>query len=476
MECLSDFNTRKPHLKIPLDNLTNQLTPYKPASLKEVAYLSFSFILVLFSASLMGFCDRLILARHAIEGLEASVTALWLAQLFQVPFMRAASMTQVFVGQYKGAGQLEKIGPCVWQMIWFSLATVLFAWPLSQTIGALFFHQLNLQQGVQCFHYLMIASFLFPLGSVLAAFYLGQGHTGRVIAVSLTSHCLHILLDFPLVYGITGLIPPLGALGSTLASIVAQFFFCACLLIDFLSSKYRDTYAVNHYAFKWSLAWKYIRLSLPRAIARIIHLSAWVMISRMMVVKGENYAAVVAFGGSLQMLLSCLNEGLAQALTTIGAYLIGSKKPLIWRAVRSGCLFLILEGLVFMIPLFIFPEKVIALFFKRDLSLALNGVLTLSCLWIWLGFFGEGLNIIGFALLSAFGDTIFLMYFAIAAWILGFLPCYLLIQLGDAPPYTLWLVIACATLIVGGFYLIRLIRCQSKASHRWANRDLSSSV
>jgi hypothetical protein len=41
----------------------------KLASFRDVASLTLVFIVVLFSGSLMGFCDRLILARYSIEGL-----------------------------------------------------------------------------------------------------------------------------------------------------------------------------------------------------------------------------------------------------------------------------------------------------------------------------------------------------------------------------------------------------------------------
>jgi MATE family multidrug resistance protein len=436
--------------------LTEQLTRYDSATLKEVAYLSFSFILVLFSASLMGFCDRLILARYSIEGLEAAITALWLSQLFQIPFIRAASMTQIFVGQYKGAGQLKKIGPCVWQMIWFSLSTLLITWPLSQPIGNFFFRSLHLQAGERCFHYLMGASFLFPLGTTLSAFYLGQGRTKHIIKISLISHALHIALDFPLVFGISLILPPLGALGSIIASLAAQSFFCGWLLIDFLRLKNRIAYATHHLLLHWASLWKYLQLSFPRAAARIVQLTAWIFITRIMLAQGQHYPAVLAFGGSLQMFLSCFNEGMSQALSTIASYRIGSGQFQTWKVVRSGCLFLAIESTLLAIPLLLFSKTIIALFFKEALTPTLSTFLTHSCQWIWLGFFSEGLNHIGFALLSAYRKTLFLMACSLSAWLFGALPCYL--YLPSTTPPTLWFIIAIAALFTATIYFLRLNR------------------
>ncbi len=442
----------------------HRLTQYEPASFREIAKLSFSFIIVLFSASFMGLCDRLILAHSSIEGLEAGITALWLSQLFQVPIIRAASMAQAFVGQYKGAGQLEKIGPCVWQMIWFSLLSMLITWPVSRPIGSLFFQNAALQEGLVCFRWLMLVNFLFPLGTALSAFYLGQGKTKRVLLTSLASHSLHILLDFPLVFGISSLLPPLGALGSILSAILAQLFFCGCLLFDFLSPKHHLLYYTHQFAFSWTSFWSYLRVGLPRTGAKLIQLGAWIAMTGLIVAKGEDYAAVLAFGGSLQMFLTCLNEGLSQALTTIGAYLIGSKQSLIWKAIRSGSLFLFLEGLILALPLCIFPESVVALFFKQPISPLLGEALNLTCLWIWLLFLMEGLNLIGYGLLSAYGDTVFQMKFAGLVWITGCLPTYFAIQLGDASPDRFWLITAGACCIAAIIYFVRLSQKKEKIS------------
>jgi MATE family multidrug resistance protein len=447
-----------------------RLTQYEPASLREVAKLSFSFILVLFSVSLMGFCDRLLLAHSSLEGLEVGITALWLSQLFQIPIIRAASMTQAFVGQYKGAGQLEKIGPCIWQMIWFSLLSMLITWPLSEPIGRLFFNQTALQDGQRCFRLLMSVNFLFPLGSALSAFYLGQGKTKRVLLTSFLSHGLHIVLDFPLVFGVPGVLLPLGVFGSVLSAAISQFFFCGSLLLDFLNSKNHITYGTHQIALKWASFYSYLRVGLPRTVAKLFQLGAWIVVAKLMIAKSEDCAVVLAFGGTLQMFLSCSNEGLSQALTTIGAYLIGSKQPLIWKAVRSASLFLWLKGLLVAIPLILFPENIVALFIKQDISPALREALILSCLWIWVLFLMEGMNLIGFGLLSAYKDTVFQMRFAGLVWITGCIPTYLVIYLGNASPDLFWLISAGACCIAAIIYFIRLRQNKWKVSSNLAEQ------
>jgi MATE family multidrug resistance protein len=364
-------------------------------------------------------------------------------------------MTQAFVGQYKGAGQLEKIGPCVWQMIWFSLMTMLITWPLGEFVGTLFFRATTVPEGRLCFHYLMAFNFLFPLGAVISAFYLGQGQAKRVLCASLIGHGLHLLLDFPLIFGIKGIIPPQGALGSIWASLVAQLLFCTVLFVDFVKVKHQ-LYCTRDFVFRGVAFWRYIRWGVPRAVARIVQLGAWIIAVRIMITKGGDYAAVLAFGGTLQLFLSCLQEGLSQALTSRGAYLVGASQPLIWKLARSAFWFLGLECLLLSIPLLFFPETLIALFFKQEPSAVLRESLCLTSYWMWVVFLAEGLNMIGFGLSSAYGDTIFQMRFSIAVWVHSLLPTYLCIQRGEARPDLFWLIMAVGGFVGAAIYFLRL--------------------
>ncbi len=425
-------------------------------SLKGVAFLSFSFVLVLFSASLMGFCDRLLLAHFSIEGLEAGMTALWLTQLFQIPIIRVASTTQAFVAQYKGSGKLDLIGPCVWQAIWLSLMTMVITLPLAGPVGTFFFENTVLQEGKTCFNYFMAFNFLFPLGAALSTFYLGQGQTKKVIRVSLISHGLHLLLDFPLIFGIPGFIPSLGPLGSVIAAVIAQLFFCFVLFLDFIHPKH-NLYATRDYFFKPAAFWNFIRVGIPRGIAKFVPLASWVVVTRMMVSKGGDYAAILAFGGTLQLFLNCLNDSLGQALITLGGYLIGAQKLFVRKLIQTSALFLSLEWCVLAIPLLFFPEVVIRLFFKEEPTAALHASLVATCGFIWIFFLLEGLNMIGLGLITAYGDTVFQMYFSMPGWVTAFPLTYFLIYRAGYSPEWFWLFSSTSCLLAASVYFARLL-------------------
>src|SRR3569832_413803 len=98
------------------------LTRIPPGSLRELLYLLLPILLMSFSGSVLGFVERIFFSKYSLQTLEASLTVVYIAQMFQLSTMGVTSMVQVFVGRYNGAQEYSKIGPCVWQMIWVSLS------------------------------------------------------------------------------------------------------------------------------------------------------------------------------------------------------------------------------------------------------------------------------------------------------------------------------------------------------------------
>lgn len=439
---------------------SKSLTKYPLASLKEVLMLSFSFILVLFAGSLMGLCDRLILSHYSLRSAEAAISGLYLIQLFQIPCIRVTSTAQIFVGQYKGAGEQKMSGPVVWQMIWFSILSMLILLPISWPISRIFFQNSPIQtEGIAYFRYLMSINFLFPLGAALTAFYLGQGHAKKVLIISIASHILHILLDFPLILGIKGILPPFGVKGAAISAGISQFFFCALLFKDFLKPIYRQLYGTAKASFNPSLFRKCLKVAIPRAASKITFLIAWVAVTHIIIHKQENYLAVLAFGGTVNLFYTCFNEGMCQAITTIGSYLVGSKQFLLWKLARSAFTFLMLGAALLAIPCLFFPESMISAFFKEIPSPMLKQELHLTCYWLWLLFITHGCNLIGLGLLNSYGDTPFQMLFAVTlGWMLNYWPVYFWIGKKNAPPNQFWLYMAGACAVSTLIYLLRLQR------------------
>jgi len=431
------------------------LTRHPPGSVRELATLTASLILVLISTSLMGFADRLILARHSLESLEACVSALALSMPFQLPFVRIAAMTQVFIGQYHGANRPADMGACVWQMIWFSLMTMLITWPLGWAIGAPFFSGMTVEkEGFAYFQYMMAANFLFPLAAALSAFYIGRGRTKFILGATLSVQALNITLDLLLIFGIKGLLPPLGAIGAALATALSQLSLCSFLFLNFFKTQHRQTYGTENWRLRWSALWRCLKIGAPRSISSIALLTSWAAITHIMMRKGDDHLAVLSFGSTITLLILSIGSGLQQGVATAGAYAIGAKNPhLMRKLVKSAFLLLAAIAVLFAIPCLVFRETLIALFFKGEASPHLMGLLHMSCFWLWLYCIGYGMNTIGNGLLNAYGDTMFQMILNLPlSWLNAYLPVFFGIELWGWPADRLWLLMALACFVNAGIY------------------------
>lgn len=436
------------------------LTKYPSASLRELFKLSLPLILVLLSSCLMGFCDRLFLAHYSLEAFEGCVNAVYICLLFQLPCIRITSMAQIFTGLHKGAGHLHLIGPCVWQMIWFSLFSMLLTLPLSLWVGPFFLGQTPIEQpAMTYFQTLMTFNFLFPLGAALSSFFMAEGNTKPLVIATLASQILNALLDYLLIFGVPGLFEAQGILGAAIATGIAQGTFCLFLFFLFLQRRHRLLYGSHLWALRWKTFWNCTKVGIPRAMARLMILVVWAAISRIMTLKGGDYLIVLSIGGTLFFLFAFINEGMGQALMTIASRLIGAKEYLALQKLRhSAFLFLAVVASFLIVPFLIFPDLLLASFFKEPPSAELLTLLHKSCRWVWFLLICNGINVTGASFIAAACDTVFHMLVNCLTWFTCYLPIYLFIQLGNASPDSFWLLACVDTLILGLLFLKRANR------------------
>jgi multidrug resistance protein, MATE family len=437
-----------------------QFSKYPVASLRELLKLSIPLMLILFAGNLMSFCDRLFVAHYSFEALESCVNGTFLCTLFQLPCIRITSMSQVFVGLQKGAKQLENTGECIWQMIWFSLLSMILTVPLSIWTGRLCLHGTSVEaQATTYFHCLMWVNFLFPLGAALASFYVGQGKTKILLVATLATHLTNVIFDYFLIFGVGTIIPPLGVQGAAIATAIAQAVFCIILFSVFITKKNKEIYHTHQYRLKWKSFWNYINVGIPRALARMVLLSAWVAIARIITLKGGDFLMVLSLGSTLFLLFSFMNEGMSQAMISMASTIIGAGEPfLLKKLIKSAFSFLSLNMLILAIPFLIFPKTLISFFFSEHLHQDKLELLNYALRWIWIAIFANGINFIGTSLLSAAKDTVFHMCVNCFTWVTSYLPVFCAYNLWNWPADKLWLLIALDGFIFGIIFLWRFVK------------------
>lgn len=125
-----------------------------------------------FSTNLFPTVEKVLLATLSKEDMEASLSAYYAVQIFQLSFVSLAMMAQVFVGNWYGEKKLSRIGPAIWQFIWFSIISLAITLPFGYLYGKFYFKGTVIEAIVLPYYYSLLAmSFLFPLGGALTCFF-----------------------------------------------------------------------------------------------------------------------------------------------------------------------------------------------------------------------------------------------------------------------------------------------------------------
>lgn len=436
------------------------LTAYPQGSLRELCQISFPLMISLMSSSVMLFLDRLLLAHDSLDALNAAAHAGSLVQFLQFWSIATVSIAEVFVGRYNGAGRQEKLGQPVWQMIWLSLATTAIYVPLGLFMGPyVFSNEIYQQLEIEYFRLLTCFIPLTALSSAIAAFYIGQGKVKFVTGVMLIANLLNVALAVALIFGVRSWIAPMGILGAALATVGAQTFQAVWLFGAFLRVRNRQLFGTGRWHVNRHLLRRCISIGLPTAVAHSLEILAWVLIFDLMSRLGPEHMTVVTISQSILLLFTFMTEGLSKGATAIASNFIGAQQhSLVWNLLASGVKFYVGVFLLLGSVLVWHPDPLISWFLSEAHLLvdATYETLRSACFWVWIFFLFDGVSWLLIGLLTAAGDTRFVMKVGgTAPLIFALLPTYILVFRGGAPAHLTWVLITLYAVASGLIYLWR---------------------
>ncbi|MFI5343961.1 MAG: MATE family efflux transporter [Chlamydiales bacterium] len=413
-------------------------------------------MLFLFCDTLTVFTERIFLSQLSTDGVPGSLNATYLASIFQNPCIAIAAMGQVFVGLYQGSGELKRIGPCVWQLIWFSVLSLVITFPLSIWASHFYFKDTIIYRaGTEYFSILALGNFLFPLSIALSSFYIGRGKTIFVTLTMLTSYALNLALSWLLIFGIEGLIPSLGIKGAALAKCIGLGIACSVLLGSFLRQKHRELYKTNEWRFSPATLWSYMRPGLVRAFGHLSTKVCWVAISYIMIQKGGKYLDVLTIGGTIITFLIFIPSGLYRATLTISSNLLGAKNYAeIGKLFRSFSIYTLLIGALLTSPLLVFPTSMTC-FFDSASQQIFKETFKMIHHWIWMYMIAITIQMSICALIVSARDLKLQFYCYLLLFLTSFLPVYLTMHQGNWQPDKLWAIMAFENLILGSIFFLR---------------------
>lgn len=429
-------------------------------------------MLVALSSNLMLFLGRIVLARYDIHAMNAAASTVLVCNVFQIAGLSMTAMAEVFVGQHNGAKNYTDVPTAVWQMIWFSFALLVVFIPVAVWGGNFLIPDAFKELGTPYFKITMAGGFLVPLLGALASFFVGTGKSVALIISAMIANVTNAYLNIVLVFGINDIIPPLGAEGSAIATVVALLLQVCFLFAVFLGSSNHRTYNTAHPTLNLSQMFACLKLGIPNAVSRMIEIGGWAIIFAYLSTIREDYVTVQTICHSLIIMFMFWVEGLSKGVTALVSNAIGQgDSAAIKRIVRSAIHILAFILAVLWVILWQAPQQTILKMMNEgqfiDPDLIRYVTLALKGLWVYFAF--NGITLIFWGVLTAGGDTRFIMWAnTLSSWLFAVLPTYIWVAYFPSTPAVPYQYIA--PMYGGLACCIMLFRFYS---HRWMKLNLA---
>ncbi len=444
-----------------------KLSKHTNGGVKELLHISLPLMISSFACLLMIFIDRSFLSHYSVNALNAAVNAGTLSWAFLGSLGMVAAMSEVFVAQYNGAGIQKEIGRPVWQMIWFSLFTFLLFIPFAFYLGTwMYAGTEHAALKIDYFKYLMLFGPSYPIMTALAGFYIGRGKTRLLIVIAVVANIINFFADWILIWGIKGIVPEMGIAGAAIGTSLGSIFEVAILFWLFIRKKNRDSFGTGNWQFNMAVFKKCFIVGLPQGAFYFLEVIGWVVFYFMMTKLSENHITISAICQSIAILLSFFYDGLSRGVTALAGNFIGARQyHLTFKLLKSGfklqLIFFFGISLLFFCDLptvinYLFPGHFEGTSFWLTAGNDVHEALQICLFFCFVYLFFEGMRWVLSGLLTAAGDTVFLLIVStLSVWIFLLLPVYLIVVKYKMSIQIAWLLTAIYAALLNLIYLIR---------------------
>jgi MATE family multidrug resistance protein len=424
----------------------------------QVALLAYPLILAHLSFTIQTFVNRIFLTWYSAEAVAGAVTGLFAVWSLIALFTGTGEYLTTFVAQYLGAGRPERIGPAMWQGIYFSVGAGAFVAALAPLAGPAFSlagHEPRLRAyEVEYARVLMLGAFPVVLMATLSTFFAGRGQTQAVLRVNVLATVVNIVLDYLLIFGKGGF-PELGVTGAALGTILSQVAGSLVYLVVILRPEFRRTYrTLSGWRPEPWLVRRLVRFGMPTGLQYSLEVGAFAIF---MVIVGrigtlELAASGIAF--NLNMIVFMPMVGLAIAVSSlVGRYLGADRPEVAERAVSSALVmsfvYMAACGLLYVLgaPLLLAPYGAGA---DPSTWPRIEAVATVLLRFVALYSIFDMLNLIHAAGLRGAGDTVYPMVLTfVLAWIAMLAPAWVGCVALGAGVYFAWTMASLYVLLLG---------------------------
>jgi MATE family multidrug resistance protein len=441
----------------------------------ELIHLAWPFIVSNSIWTLQLLLDRVLLARygasHEPHTFEVGA-AMAAGVFFWVPMSLAqgtAGYVTTFVAQYVGAGQFRRIGPVIWQALYFSiiagLLTLLLV-PLAEPLVALGGHSPHMQElettFLQC-----IAGAVMPgaLTATVCGFFAGRGASRTVLFINAYGMIVYGVFASLLIFGNESLhIPDSGIAGAARASVIGNWNSALLGLILLFRAEFEEAYAmVSGWRFDYDLFRRLMRFGLPNGLGAALDPIVFTFFTWSVGRIGDVALAATSVTFSLNLLLILPALGIGQAVEVLVGKRIGESRPDVaarstWTAFLMVLVFTACAAAMFLVE----PAALVAIFGATEgqsgdggdiavLVPILLRFVAVYCLF-------DTMNIVFSYALRGAGDTRFVtLCVLVFAWPVMVIPTWLVVG-PDRGLYWAWTFASAYIIALAMTYLFRFLQ------------------
>ena len=424
----------------------------------EVLSVAYPLILAHMSFTVQTFVDRLFLTWYSPEAVAGAVTAQVTTISVMALFAGTGESLTTFIAQYLGAGRPERVGPALWQGIYFSLfagVVVALLSPLALPLFALAGHP-PVVQGYEVTFASILLRGAFPvvLMATLATFFAGRGRTGVVLAVNVIGTAVNCVLDALWIFGRGGF-PRAGVAGAAWATITSQTLGAAILLVLVLRPQYRRAYAtLSGWRFEPALFLRLLRFGLPSGLQYSLEVLSFAFFLMMVGRLGTAPLAASGIAFNLNMIVFMPMLGLGVAVSSlVGRYLGSERADLAARATWSA-LWISFGYMVACCALYLLAPRALLVPYAAGADpgafVAVQRITVVLLRFVAFYTFFDMMNVIFAGALRGAGDTVYpLAITVVLSWGAMLVPAYVLCLVGGAGINVAWTALSAYVVLLG---------------------------
>lgn len=441
---------------------------------KAILSVSAPLILSTGSLTIQHFVDRMFLTWYSPVAIAAAMPASIINFTLMSLFVGTAAYVSTFTAQYYGAGRMHRIGPALWQGLYFSLLAglaILPLYPSAKPLFALIGHDPQVQaMEVTYFQWLIFGGFPVTAASALSGFFSGRGKTRVVMYVSFVTTAINIILDYGLIFGKLGL-PAWGIKGAALATVIAQYVRLIIYLWLIASPHHRFTYkTLSGWRLDREIFRRLIHYGLPSGVHILLEMAGFTMLILILGQYGTETLAASNITFNINHLAFMPVIGLSMGVSVLVGRCQGQNNPekaqrLTWSAFHMASLFM---GMIAM-AYWLWPKLFLAPYAARasaERFASISALATKLLKFVAVYTFFDGMNIIFAGAIKGAGDTRFVMTLSIAlSWLVMVVPAYLASHLLHWSLYTVWGIATFYIITLGLTIFMRFRQGRWKSMH-----------